>query len=61
MKERAQELNAAARRGPRAGKADGERNVLAKIAELPAPDRAMAERLHAVIRTSAPQRRGEPG
>ena len=54
MKERAQELKAAARRGPRAGKADGESDVLAKIAEMPEPDRAMAERLHAIIKASAP-------
>src|SRR5436190_19365689 len=54
MKERAQELKAAARRGPRAGKADGESDVLAKIAEMPKSDRAMAERLHAVIKASAP-------
>jgi len=54
MKERAQELKAAARRGPRAGKADGESDVLAKIAEMPKPDRAMAERLHTIIRSSAP-------
>ncbi len=54
MKERAQELKAAARRGSRAGKADGERDVLAKIAEMPEPDRSMAERLHAVIKASAP-------
>jgi uncharacterized protein YdhG (YjbR/CyaY superfamily) len=54
MKERAQELKAAARRGSRAGKADGEHDVLAKIAEMPEPDRAMAERLHAVIKASAP-------
>jgi uncharacterized protein YdhG (YjbR/CyaY superfamily) len=54
MKERAQELKAAARRGPRADKADGERDVLAKIAEMPEPDRAMAERLHTVIKASAP-------
>ncbi len=54
MKERAQELKAAARRGPRAGKADGENDVLAKIAEMPEPDRAMAERLHAIIKASAP-------
>jgi uncharacterized protein YdhG (YjbR/CyaY superfamily) len=54
MKERTKELKTAARRGPRAGKADGEREVLAKIAELPEPDRAMAERLHAIIRASAP-------
>jgi uncharacterized protein YdhG (YjbR/CyaY superfamily) len=54
MKERAQELKAAARRGPRASKADGESDVLAKIAEMPEPDRAMAERLHALIKASAP-------
>jgi uncharacterized protein YdhG (YjbR/CyaY superfamily) len=54
MRERAQELKAAARRGPRAGKADGESDVLAKIAEMPEPDRAMAERLHAIVKASAP-------
>ena len=54
MKERAQELKAEARRGPRANKADGESDVLAKIAEMPEPDRAMAERLHAIIKASAP-------
>ncbi len=54
MKERVQELKAAARRGPRAGKADGEHDVLAKIAEMPEPDRAMAERLHVIIKASAP-------
>src|SRR5947209_13174240 len=54
MREHAQELKAAARRGPRAGKADGESDVLAKIAEMPGPDRAMAERLHAIIKASAP-------
>src|SRR5918992_4685195 len=54
MKERARELKAAARRGPRAGKADGESAVLAKIAEMPEADRALAERLHAIIKASAP-------
>ena len=54
MKERAQELKAEARRGPRADKADEERSVLAKIAEMPEPDRAMAERLHALIKAGAP-------
>ena len=54
MRERAQELKAAGRRGPRAGKADGESEVLAKIAEMPKPDRAMAERLHAIVKASAP-------
>ena len=52
MKERAKEQKAEARRG--ADKADGEREVLAKIAEMAGPDRAMAERLHAVITASAP-------
>jgi uncharacterized protein YdhG (YjbR/CyaY superfamily) len=54
MKERAKELKATARRGPRADKADGESAVLAKIAEMPQPDRALAERLHAIIKASAP-------
>ena len=54
MKERAQELKAEARRGPRAKTADGESDVLAKIAQMPEPDRAMAERLHAIIKASAP-------
>src|SRR5437588_12452062 len=54
MKERAQELKASARRAPRADKADGESAVLEKIAEMPEPDRAMGERLHAVIKASAP-------
>jgi hypothetical protein len=54
MRERAQELKAAARRGPRADKADGEEAVLAKIAAMPEPDRAMGERLHAIIKASAP-------
>ena len=49
MKERAQEMKATAR-----GKTDGESDVLAKIAEMPARDRAMAERLHALIKASAP-------
>jgi uncharacterized protein YdhG (YjbR/CyaY superfamily) len=54
MREPGQELKAAARRGPRAGKADGESEVLAKIGEMPKPDRAMAERLHAIVKASAP-------
>jgi uncharacterized protein YdhG (YjbR/CyaY superfamily) len=54
MKERAQELKAEARRGPRAGRADGEGDVLSRIAEMPDPDRAMATRLHSIIKTSAP-------
>ena len=56
MKERAQELKADARRGPRGkkDKADGEGDVLAKIAAMQEPDRAMAKRLHAIIKASAP-------
>jgi uncharacterized protein YdhG (YjbR/CyaY superfamily) len=48
MRERAKEQKAEAQ------KADGERAVLAKIAEMPQPDRAMAERLHEIIKASAP-------
>jgi uncharacterized protein YdhG (YjbR/CyaY superfamily) len=48
MKERAQELKADTK------KADGESEVLAKIAQMPQPDRALAERLHALIKASAP-------
>jgi uncharacterized protein YdhG (YjbR/CyaY superfamily) len=54
MQERTQELKAEARRGSRAKRADGEGDVLAKIAEMKGPDRAMAERLHAIIKASAP-------
>jgi uncharacterized protein YdhG (YjbR/CyaY superfamily) len=54
MREHAQELKTAARRGSRASKAEGESDVLAKIAEMAEPDRAMAERLHAIIKASAP-------
>jgi uncharacterized protein YdhG (YjbR/CyaY superfamily) len=52
LKERTQELKAEARAGK--DKAAGERAVLAKIAEMPEPDRVMAERLHALIKASAP-------
>ena len=48
MKERAQELKA------EAAKADGESALLAKIAEMPEPDRVLAERLHAIVKASAP-------
>jgi uncharacterized protein YdhG (YjbR/CyaY superfamily) len=54
MKERAQELKAESRRGKRSGKTDGESDVLAKIAEMPEPDRVMAERLHALVKAAAP-------
>ena len=49
MRERAQELKAQAQR------ADGERAVLTKIAEMPETDRAMAERLHEIVKASAPE------
>jgi uncharacterized protein YdhG (YjbR/CyaY superfamily) len=52
MKERAKELKAEARATK--DKAAGESDVQAKIAEMPEPDRAMAERLHALIRDVAP-------
>jgi uncharacterized protein YdhG (YjbR/CyaY superfamily) len=52
MRNRAQELKAEARTDK--NKADGESAVLAAIAAMPEPDRAMAERLHAIIRASAP-------
>jgi uncharacterized protein YdhG (YjbR/CyaY superfamily) len=52
MKERAKELKAEARADR--DRAAGERDVLAKIAEMPEPDRAMAERLHAIVKASAP-------
>jgi uncharacterized protein YdhG (YjbR/CyaY superfamily) len=48
MKERARELKA------EADKADGENSLLAKIAEMPEPDRAMAKRIHTIVKTSAP-------
>jgi hypothetical protein len=54
MKDRVQEMKAPARRRPSADKADGESDALAKIAELPGPDRALGERLHAIIKASAP-------
>jgi uncharacterized protein YdhG (YjbR/CyaY superfamily) len=54
MKEHAKELKTAARRGSRATKADGENDVLEKIAEMQDSDRVMAERLHAIVTASAP-------
>lgn len=55
MKEHAQEQKKAARRGSRADKAaEAERDVLAKIAEMQDSDRAMAERVHAVVTAHAP-------
>src|SRR5262245_58513020 len=54
MKERARELKTTARRASRADKVDEVSAMLEKIAELSSPDRAMAERLHAIITASAP-------
>ena len=54
MKERVQELKAEARGGSRANKADGERDVLAKIAAMTGSDRAMAKRIHEIVTESAP-------
>ena len=54
MRERIEELKADAGRGRRAGQSDGESAVLAKIAALPQPDRAMAERLHEIIKANGP-------
>ena len=54
MKDHAQELKAAARRGSRAAKEDGESEVLAKIAEMTEEDRVIGERLHAIIMASVP-------
>ena len=55
MKERARELKAEKRRGGRSSKADGERELLGKLAEMPAADRSMGERLHAIIKENAPE------
>lgn len=54
MRERAEELKAEKGRGRRASKADGESDVLTKIAEMPEPDRSICARLHAIIKASAP-------
>jgi uncharacterized protein YdhG (YjbR/CyaY superfamily) len=54
MQERAKEVKAEARRG-KAGKADGEADLLAKIAAMPESDRVMAERIHALVTATAPE------
>ena len=54
MKEHARELKTSARRGSRATERDGESDVLAKIAEMPGPDRVIAERIHAIVKDAAP-------
>ena len=53
LKETVQERKTQARRG-KGGKADGESDVLAKIAEMPESDRVMAERFHAIVKDAAP-------
>jgi uncharacterized protein YdhG (YjbR/CyaY superfamily) len=55
MKEHAKEMKTAARRGSRATKADGEKDILAKIAEMPDSDRVLAERIHAIVKENAPE------
>jgi uncharacterized protein YdhG (YjbR/CyaY superfamily) len=55
IQERAREVKAGRRRGSRAAKADGEPDVLAKIAEMPERDRAMAERIHAIVKARVPE------
>jgi hypothetical protein len=55
LKDRARELKTAARRSPRAAKEDGESEVLAKIAEMQGRDRVLGERIHAIVRASAPE------
>jgi uncharacterized protein YdhG (YjbR/CyaY superfamily) len=54
MKESARERKAAARRDPAAERADGDREVREKIAQMPEPDRTVAERIHALVTNSAP-------
>ena len=54
MQESARERKSAARRDPAAERAEGERDILAKIAEMPEHDRVMAERIHALVTASAP-------
>ena len=54
MQEHAKEMKAAARRG-KARKEDGEADALAKIAAMPASDRVMAERIHAIVKATAPE------
>jgi uncharacterized protein YdhG (YjbR/CyaY superfamily) len=54
MQDRVKEMKVGGRRGLRANEADGESDVLAKIDEMPESDRAMAKRLHALIKANAP-------
>jgi uncharacterized protein YdhG (YjbR/CyaY superfamily) len=54
MQESARERKATSRRDPGDSRAEGERDVVEKIAEMPEPDRVMAERLHALVTSIAP-------
>jgi uncharacterized protein YdhG (YjbR/CyaY superfamily) len=54
MQESVRERKVASGRDPAAERAEGERDVLAKIAEMPTPDREMGERIHALVTTTAP-------
>jgi uncharacterized protein YdhG (YjbR/CyaY superfamily) len=54
MQESARERKRSSRRGPGDERAEGEADLKAKIAEMPADDRAMAERIHAIVTTTAP-------
>jgi uncharacterized protein YdhG (YjbR/CyaY superfamily) len=54
MREGARERKAASRRDPAAAREEGEREVLAKIAEMPPHDRALAERIHAIVQDTVP-------
>jgi uncharacterized protein YdhG (YjbR/CyaY superfamily) len=54
MRERAKETKAEARRAAKGGKEEGERDLLAKVAEMPESDRVMATRIHAIVMESAP-------
>ncbi len=54
MKEHAQDLKKQAKRGSGSKKADNENDVLAKIAQMPEPERAMAARLHEIVKAAAP-------
>lgn len=55
MRERAKEMKAEARRAKSGKKADGEADLLAKIAEMPPADRALAERIHRIVMSVAPE------
>lgn len=54
MRDRARELRAAAKRGASSGETEGDGAVLAKIDQMPEPDRALGRRIHAIVRAAAP-------